>query len=286
MANSYVTLDTLKGTGALNITGTAYDARLRALMEAVSRQVDSYCNRVFYFYTQAKTFDGNGGQDLLIPDLIAVGTLREDNNNDGTLDTTWAAADYIKEPQNAAPTQEWGGPYSWLRVNPNSNGSQDVFQRGDQNYQLTGTWGYWQLTKAPGLTGTVADGTAGTLLLSGTAALLEQLQTILVGTGTAQEWMYVTALAGTAATVERAKNGSTGTAHSAAPVIVAQYPGPVSEGVLIQAARLWKRKDSGFAAEVGMPEAGGMMVVLKGGLDSDVRELLAPYRKVALGIGI
>lgn len=277
MPNTYLSLDTLKGTAALNITGTAHDSRLLGLLEAASRQVDKYCNRVFFTYTESKKFDGDGGTELFIPDLVSVGTLIEDNNDDGTFDTTWAATDYLLEPANANPTADWGRPYARVKVSLKSNGSQDVFIKGEQNYKVTGTWGYRHIIVDSGRNGTLTDGTATSMVLDGTAADLDVGQTCLVDS----EQVYVTALSGTAATVERAKNGSTGTAHTNTDVLIAQYPGPIVEAVLIQAARLWKRKDSAYASVIGMPETGQMTVF--SGLDADVKELIGPYRKIPVG---
>ena len=278
MANAYVTLDTVKGTAALNIAGTAYDTRLLHLIENISRQIDRECNRTFYFYTEVKYFDGDSTDKMFIPDLISLGTLREDNNEDGTFDTIWASTDIILLPYNAQPTADWGHPYDCILVNPNSNGSQDEFLLATKNYEITGTWGFRNVVEDSGRNGTLADGTATSLVLDGTAANLEVGQTIAIGS----EQVYVTALSGTAATVERAKNGSTGTAHTNIDVKVVQYPGEIQEAVLIQMSRLWKRKDSGFASEIGMPQTGEISV-WRGGLDPDVKELISPYRRLVVG---
>lgn len=280
MANAYISLDELKGTGALDITGTAYDTRLRHLIEAVSRQADRYTNRAFYFYTGTKTFSGDGSQELPVPDLIAVTSLKEDTTMDGTFDTTWAAADYMLRPLNAEPTKDWGRPYDFIAVNPKSNGSQDKFVGDTNNYEIVGTWGYRKLSVDSGRTGTLANGTAISATLSGTADL-EVGQTWLLGS----EQIYVTGIVSGTATVERAKNGSTGTAHTGSAINIVQYPDEVREAVFIQASRLWKRKDSGFAQEIGMPET-GQLTAWRGGLDADVKALLEPYRKVAVGVGI
>ena len=67
-------------------------------------------------------------------------------------------------------------------------------------------------------------------------------------------------------------NGTEKAAHAAdAEVGIYRYPGPVSEAVIIQASRLWKRRDSAFSDATGFV----------GGLDPDAAELLAPYRKIA-----
>ena len=49
MTNAYVSLDTLKSPGVLNITGTEDDDRLRTLAENVSRIIDGTA-------TEASTF--------------------------------------------------------------------------------------------------------------------------------------------------------------------------------------------------------------------------------------
>ena len=257
--------------------GTAYNTRLLGIIESVSRQVEVFCNRVFYFYNETKKFNGDGSNEMFTPDLINIGTLQEDNNYDGTMDTNWASTDYLMQPSNAAPTSDWGRPYSRVIVNPMSNGAQDVFLIGMQNYQIVGTWGFRKLTKDSGLNGTLADGTTGALVLTGSASgTIDVGHMLLVDA----EQVYVTAYSGTSATVERGKNGSTGTAHAGVDVNIIQYPGPISEAVLIQSARLWKRKDSGFASQIGMPETGQIMTM--SGLDKDVKELIQGYRKVAI----
>lgn len=276
--NAYVTVNTLKGTGALNISGTAYDARLRRLAENVSRQIDRYCNRVYYFFTATRTFDGDGSTELFVPDLVSVTSLKEDSNDDGTFDKTWGGSDYILYPLNAQPTAEWGRPYSRIQVSLKTGGTQDVFLGAQKNYEIVATWGYRQYTEDSGRNGTLADGTATSMTLDGSASALEVGQTILIGT----EQVYVTATAGTAATVIRAVNGSTGTAHTNVDCDITKYPGPVEEAAFIQTARLWRRKDSGFAQTVGMPET-GQETVWRGGLDADVKDLLNGYRKPAIG---
>ena len=57
MTNAYVSLDTLKSPGVLNITGTEDDDRLRTLAENVSRIIDRYCNRGFYVLNATRKFD-------------------------------------------------------------------------------------------------------------------------------------------------------------------------------------------------------------------------------------
>ena len=280
MGYTYITVDVLKGTGALNATSTAYDTRLRQLGEGISVAVDNYVNRTFQPLVGTKLFSGDGGTFLDVPDLVAVGTLLEDNNGDGTYNVEWGTNDYFLEPHNADPTSERGRPYTLLQVSDRTNGTQDVFLDGIRNYNIDGTWGYISVTKNTGRTpsGDI-DSTATSIDLDGTAAeAIEVGMTIQVGT----EQMYVEAIGsgtGTSVTVERAVNGSTAGSHgSTATISSFTYPGPVREAVLIQTARLWKRRESAYASQVGIPES-GQMSVWTTGLDPDVKVMLAPYRR-------
>ena len=284
MGDSYVTLDLLKGTAALNITGTAYDSRLLAVAEAVSRQIDNFCGgRHFFYIIEDRHFSGDNGKELRVPDLISVSTLLEDTNMDGTFETGWAAADYDLSPFNAAPTSTWGRPYSALLVSQKSDATQDHFLKGQRNYRITGTWGWNKTTLDTGLNGSgtltstgtslVLDGTVGTAISAGHTILLDN------------ELMYVeqeAASTTTAVTIRRAMNGSTATAHSTSDVAVIIFPTPIVEAAFIQTARLWKRKDSAFAPAVGFPETGQMTVF--GGLDPDVRDILRKSGYVRLNI--
>ena len=277
MPHAYLTTTTLKGTGALNIDGTAYDARLRQVIEAVSDQIDRYCNRTFQPFSGTYTVDGPGGTLLDLPkDLLAIGTLLEDSNEDGTFETGWATTDYFYFPRTADPTSDYGRPYTWLQVNPHSDGTQDEFIRGPRMYRVTGTWGFLSLitTAAPSLSGSHNSTTAG--ILASTVGI-EPGMTILIDT----EPMYVLSTATTTLTVytPRGINGVAAGTHASGTVIqYYTYPAPIREACLVQSSRLWKRRESGYATEVGIPETG--QVTIFRGLDPDVKELLTPYRRL------
>jgi hypothetical protein len=280
MANSYIDLASIKSVAGLNLgTSTLYDARLRAVTEAVSRQLDRYCNRRFFYTVESRDFDGNGKKELLVSDLISIGTLSEDSNADGTFETAWASSDFILYPRDASPTsRDFGRPYTRIQVSNLSNGSQDTFLEGQSNYRIAGTWGYSKYVRAAAATGTLVDGTGTTLVLTTAATgTIEIGHTLLIN----DEQVYVTATTGTAATVTRANNGTTGTAHLGQAVGIIEYPQPVVESCFIQLARLWKRKDAAFANQIGMPET-GMLVTWRGGLDPDSTALLRSFRKIAV----
>ena len=149
MPDAYADLTTLKSSGVLNIPGTGFDIRLRGLMETASRLIDRYCNRHFYVLVVTKKLDGDGGTELMVPDLISITSLKTDDDKDRTFETTWVATDYLLYPPNASPHQRMGRPYIRILVDTEA-GSQDVFTKGMQTVQIEGKWGYREVTEDSG----------------------------------------------------------------------------------------------------------------------------------------
>lgn len=278
---NYISVETLKGTAALNIassTGTDFDFRLREIGESITRTFDAYMSRVIHPMTRTMYFSGDDSTKLLVPDLVALTTLKEDTNDDGTFETTWGTADYILSPFNADPTSDWGRPYTSVLVSLKTGATQDVFLAGVRNYELTGTWGWRSVTVATGRGCSASiDSTATAIAVNGTlAGAIEIGMTLLVDS----EQVYVRAHgSGTSITVDRAVNGSTAGTHGSGSAIRAYtYPEPIVEAALIQAARLWQRRNSGYAGTIGFPDSGVMMVFKK--IDDDVRLMLNPFRRL------
>ena len=279
--NSYVSVLTLKRDGALNLgTGTTYDLPLRLVVEAVSREIDGYTRRQFFHTTQTLELDGPGDTIIIIPDTVKITSLKEDSNNDGTFDATWATNDYYEYPRNANPTADWGGkPYTQLAVSDKTVGTQDQFIFGTANYELIGTFGYARkVTEASVACSSSINTTVTTLPVNGAVSTSDFYigDTVILDS----EQMYVTNASSTSYTVIRSVNGSTaGTHGSGSAITIVNYPSEVTQAAYIQAARMWRRKDSGFANEVGFPET-GQMVTFKGGLDADVKQMLSRVRRV------
>ena len=272
MANTYVTLDVLKGPSGLNITGSSEDGRLLAMAEGVSRLVDRYCNRHFYVARATRLFDGNGTKRLLLQDLVSVdgGGVRTDDRRDGTFGTTWDAGDYVLLPRNADP--EGGGalsrPYTSIEVS--GRGARQAWPAGRGTVQISGEWGWQRRFRSVGETrGVVADADTGEVRVSdGSGATAGH--TLLID----EEHLYVREAGDGTLVVDRGVNGTEASAHNAGKAVhVFEYPGPVVEATLLQAVRLWRLTSGGGDSE-------GRAV-----LDADVRAMLGSYRKPALGVG-
>lgn len=218
MPNLYATLNEIKRS--LTISDTNSDTHLLESLEEASRAIDAACRRHFYTVTATRTFDGPGVlRPLLLPyDLLTVTSLAIDTDQDGAFDDeTWTATDYTLLPLNSWPKMAIrttaNGDYSW--------------PSGTSTIQIAGTWGFgngesaspWLATA---VTGTVAT-TTGTTLTASASGTVEAGHTILVES----EQMFVSAVSGTAITVQRGVNGTTAAAHSAKAISLAQYPAPI-----------------------------------------------------------
>lgn len=270
--NAYVTLELMKSAAVLDIAGPEDDGRLLMLLESVSRQVDAYCNRHFFTLLGEMVFDGDGSTALRIPDLVSVdaGGLATDEDGDRVFEDVWDESDYLLHPANADPKggHDLSSPYTGLLVDTEA-GERGAFAAGMRRVRIAGEWGYWlRIREASESVAGALDVEAGEIEVSG-GSDIEAGHTLLVDS----EQIYVRGRDKNRLAVLRGVNGSEAAAHAAgAGVGICQYPGPVSEAVIIQASRLWKRKDSAFSDATGFV----------GGLDPDAVELLAPYRKIVV----
>ncbi len=274
--NAYATVDALKR--ALNIAGAGDDDRLLRLAEAASRAVDGYCNRHFYALRATKLFDGDGGNALLVPDLVSIdeGGLRTDGDLDGAFETTWPDAAYVLLPANADPasaSNPASRPYTRIEAAGGPDGPRR-FPTGRGTVRVAGTWGWWlRLRRASDTLAAAVTNSAASLTVTARADV-EAGHTIQVGA----EQMRVRSYDGNQLSVDRGANGTTASAHSQNDAIdIFEYPPGITEAAIIQAARLLRTGDGAFGAPAG-PRGPAL-------LDADAAFLLAGYRKAALGAG-
>ena len=279
MTNAYADLTALKVVLAELATGD--NARLLALAEAASRDIENHLGRVFYTHLATRYFSGNGKTKMRLPgDLIAVTTLKEDEDRDGaTFETTWATTDYELGPYHALPTGVIGGPFTmpywWIEVNDRDNGTKSEFGKGQKRFELVGKWGYSELKRASG--DTVGDNplTAGATTLNVTSGGNFAIgQTILIES----EQLYITNIVTNALTVERGVNGTTAASHVQTTAIsIFEYPPPVVQVATALTSRRWMLERANYSFQLGSPEGG--VVAVGGSLDllEGEKRVLAPY---------
>ena len=260
----YGDLTKLKDTSLLDdpAGGAGSDDELFQLLLAVSTSVDDYCNRRFYPLTATRTFDGPADVLLPLPDLLSVTSLKSDDDDDGTYETTWAATDFQLLPLNAQPAQHWGGPYYAVRAL--ARGTKQTFDAGQARYEIAGIWGYRDFREASGslTNGALADTTTTTVAVdAGTDFAVGQ--TVLIDS----EQLLVTDVSGNNLTVTRGLNGTTAATHADdTTVSIVRWPAPVERATLINTARIWTRAPAFEPFYVDVD------------LDTDVRTLLDAYR--------
>ncbi len=301
MPNCYVDLDTFKASDILGIPEEDKDVRLLQLLENVSREIDKYCHRHFYPLLDTKYFSGIKTKPLRYPrdlnsgavamgflaiagepkaflpdDLISVTSLKEDTYRDGTYPTLWDPVDYYLSPRDAKPSGpiDIVSPYTYIEVNTSLNGNYSVFKTDQYIYKLDGKWGYCDVVLDTGqkiadteditktqLTMDVVDGTK---VRVGWTCLIES------------EQVYITAITDNKCTIQRGINNTEATTHAKDTAIYRYlYPGGVVEACMMQAARLWTRRSSGYGTSfVEVTQA-----ISLSGLDKDVKEMLSGYKK-------
>lgn len=270
--NAYADLTTFKSKGFANVTGTTDDTRLRGLLEQASRVIDRLCERFFYCWNGTRYYDG-AYDHIYLDDILSVTTFKLDEDGDGTYEVTMAATDYRLYELNEYPK-------TWAKINPQGNygGFAGGIQKG---VEIAGVFGYGDGVSATpyetsGITCTVADGTTTTVTVSAEDTIAPG-HTILVES----EQMYVltaTTDGSKTITVRRGMNGTTGAAHSAKTAYIYTYPMEIWQSALIEATRIWKRKDTGFVtAMVGSPEVGTLNVYKE--LDPYTREAIKKFHK-------
>jgi hypothetical protein len=142
ITNGYATLSDVKA--ALRITDTVDDSLLEISIEAASREIDGWCERVFTASTATRIYRPTDVFTVDVDDLQSITTLKTDSDGDGVFDVTWESTDYQLNPLNGIA----GGittPYTQVRAigqylfpiyeprNVNSN---------EASVQITGVWGW------------------------------------------------------------------------------------------------------------------------------------------------
>ena len=117
ITNGYATLAELKAVMRIPSQDTLDDSLLETSIEAASRQLDGFCERVFYSTggtAVTRVFVPNDSYVCETDDIISITTIKTSSDGEG-FDTTWAATDYQLEPLNGRA----GGivtPYTQIRA--------------------------------------------------------------------------------------------------------------------------------------------------------------------------
>jgi len=148
ITDGYATLADVKA--ALRITDSVDDSLLEISIEAASREIDGWCERVFTSSTATRIYRPTDVFTVEVDDLQSITTLKTDSDGSGVFDVTWETTDYQLNPLNGLA----GGistPYTQVRAigqylfpiyeprNVNSN---------EASVQINGVWGWASIPTA------------------------------------------------------------------------------------------------------------------------------------------
>jgi len=141
IVNGYCTLADLKA--ALRVQDSIDDSLLELAIESASREIDGYCERVFYSTSATRIYAPTNIYTVTTDDIISVTTLK--SSSDGvTYDITWATSDYQLEPLNGVA----GGlvtPFTRIRATGNylmPTFSVGTFYELEALIQVVGVFGW------------------------------------------------------------------------------------------------------------------------------------------------
>ena len=141
ITNGYCSLADLKA--ALRVQDSIDDSLLELAIESASREIDGYCERLFYSTTGTRVYAPTNIYTVTTDDIISVTTLN--SSSDGvTYDITWTTSDYQLEPLNGVA----GGlstPYTRIRATGNylmPSFSVGTFYELEALIQVVGVFGW------------------------------------------------------------------------------------------------------------------------------------------------
>lgn len=142
ISNGYATLTDVKA--ALRISDAVDDSLIELSIEAASREIDGYCQRVFYNAGSATRYYVPDNAFVCQTDDFVSLTSVQTSSDGVTFETTWATSDYQAEPLNNVV-----GGIAWPRTQLRAAGAllfpswrTNTASAGIATVKLTGTFGW------------------------------------------------------------------------------------------------------------------------------------------------
>ena len=142
ISNGYCSLADLKA--ALRVQDSIDDSLLELAIESASREIDGYCERVFYSTSATRVYAPTNIYTVTTDDIISVTTLK--SSSDGvTYDITWETSDYQLEPLNNVAGGLVGSPFTRIRATGSylmPTFSVGTFYENEALLQVVGVFGW------------------------------------------------------------------------------------------------------------------------------------------------
>lgn len=141
ITNGYATLADFQAWAGVTNPTAAEDALGESAVMSASRMVDEHTGRFFWAQSAATKYATPIESDfILVDDLVAVTTLKTDDDGDGVFETTWTqGTDFYLAPRNNAVAYPVR-PFWEVAVCP---GGRYAFIPGRRwHVQILGNWGW------------------------------------------------------------------------------------------------------------------------------------------------
>jgi hypothetical protein len=135
ITNGYCTLEDARA--AMSIDDLNDDARIEAIITAVSRKIDIFTRRRFWTTSsdEARYYTPLNAESVYTDDIISVASIATDSDGSGSFATAWVSTDYRLSPYNASAD---GVPYTEIQVTRNGSKWFPVIER---SVKVTGKFG-------------------------------------------------------------------------------------------------------------------------------------------------
>jgi hypothetical protein len=126
------------------VVTTERTARLAQAIDAATAHIEQDTGRVFTSTTATKRLTCDGGDVLLIPDLVSVTTLKVDDNADGVYEITLTTSDY---ELNTYHETQAGWPFEYI-VRLDDSWPIRTYAGRRRLVEIVGVWG-WSAVPTP-----------------------------------------------------------------------------------------------------------------------------------------
>ena len=248
---------------------------LERVHNAVCRKVDEHCNRQFYEETATRHFDGQGGIAMWVPDLTAITALAFDEDADAVYEVELVEGTDFELIRYGHRFPYDTLPKTMIVLKPTSP-TVSAFPLDANSVEIEAVWGYPVTREILGCSVAADQDDSQLTVTLDDARRVARGMSIEIGT----EQQYVRDVNGQVATVARAQNGTTIAEHlTDAAVSRLRHADEAHTASLIQTARLWTRRQSGFASDILLNPVSGAISLTRG-LDADVIEILRELRRL------
>jgi hypothetical protein len=115
--HAYCAITDVRNVDVVNVTGATHDDLMTKVINGVSRKIDLFCGRRFYYISETRYYKAKDDYCLDVNDIASSSgiTIETDLNGDGVYEYSWSSTDYYMAGYNDV-LDNW--PYSQIEITP------------------------------------------------------------------------------------------------------------------------------------------------------------------------